>query len=147
MMDFKRGLTAGAIGVVLGLVAGASGLFAADLKPVAGAELSPAPGALASPTPSLNPPLAGTITVVPNPLGNEITFRALVAAPSSLKISIFDHFYAPVTILAAKGNGCFDVLWKLKKVQDGIYYFESRIKDVKSGVITKLPVQKVIVTK
>ena len=143
-MNRKRGLTAG--GLVLGLVLCGPGLFAADLTPVTPGS-STTPGGRVPPTPPVQPVPPGTITLVPNPLGNEITFRALVAGPSSLKISIYDHFYAPVTVLAAKGNGCFDVLWKLKKVRDGIYYFEPQIKDVKSGAISKLPVQKVIVTK
>ncbi len=145
MMNFKSGLMVG--GLVWGMGGFAPGLFAANGAPVATAAASPTPGAMVSPTPLLKPPLPGSITLVPNPLGNEITFRALVSAPSSLKISIYDHFYAPVTVLAAKGDGCFDVLWKLKKVRDGIYYFESQIKDVKSGVVSKLPIQKVIVTK
>jgi hypothetical protein len=145
MVNFKRGLTV--VGLICGLGGSVTGLSASDLKTVATTPIPSVPGVLASPTLSLKPPLPGSITLVPNPLGNEITFRALVVAPSSLKISIYDHFYAPVTVLAAKGNGCFDVLWKLKKVQDGIYYFESQIKDVKSGVISKLPVQKVIVTR
>ncbi len=87
-----------------------------------------------------------SITLVPNPLGDKITFRATVALPSIVKIRIHDHFYAPVTVLQKKGTGCFDVLWKVRKVPDGIYYYDSEIQDVKSGSTVKLPMQKVIVT-
>jgi hypothetical protein len=146
MIHFKKTITvlwlmaSGALGLARGGTGDSPGV-----TPVISAIASPALPSN-SPTPLLAQG-SGSITVVPNPLGNEITFRALVAGPSLLKISIYDHFYAPVTVLHAKGNGCFDVLWKLKRVQDGIYYFESQIVDVKSKLVSKLPVQKVVVTK
>ena len=105
-----------------------------------------------TPTPTVGltptPPAAApdSVALVPNPLGDKITFRATTALPSIVKISIHDHFYAPVTVLQKKGTGCFDVLWKVRKVPDGIYYYDSEIQDVKSGSVLKLPMQKVIVT-
>src|ERR1700722_18296901 len=132
-------------GASLGVARGGTGGSTPGVTPVVSAVAGQALPSI-SPTP-LSTPAPGSITVVPNPLGNEITFRALVAGPSSIKISVYDHFYAPVTVLHAKGTGCFDVLWKLKRVQDGIYYFESQIVDVKSKLVSKLPVQKVVVTK
>jgi hypothetical protein len=109
--------------------------------------LTPTPALVLSLTPTAipgSPP--DSITLVSNPLGDKITFRATVALPSIVKIKIHDHFYAPVTILQKTGTGCFDVLWKVRKVPDGIYYYDSEIKDVKSGSTVKLPMQKVIVT-
>jgi hypothetical protein len=114
--------------------------------------LTPTPALILTLTPVATPGAGiqesspNSITLVSNPLGDKITFRATVALPSIVKIRIHDHFYAPVTILQKKGTGCFDVLWKVQKVPDGIYYYDSEIKDAKSGSTIKLPMQKVIVT-
>jgi hypothetical protein len=144
MTNLKKGFAL--LGLWAGLGWGGIGVGAADLTPVTlGSFSTPTATAASSPVQETVP--TGSITVVPNPLGNEITFRTLVASPALVKISVYDHFFAPVTVLQAKGNGCFDVLWKLKKVQEGIYYFKSQVKDVQSGLVSKMPVQKVVVTK
>jgi len=136
---------------VLKRTAAFSGILMVCLFSVGGMGATPNPTpafsatATATPTALAVAPL-DSVVLVPNPLGTKITFRATVAHPSRVTVKIHDHFYAPVTVLQKTGEGCFDVLWKVRKVPDGIYYFDSEIKDVKSGQVRKLPLQKVIVT-
>jgi hypothetical protein len=93
------------------------------------------------------PEATNSVTVIPNPFGNKLTFRVIVLSPSDVKIKIFDHFYSPITTLEKRGSSWFDILWNLRTVDDGFYYYETEINDLKTGVVSNLPLQKFIVNK
>ncbi|MGH7739388.1 MAG: hypothetical protein ACREL1_04505 [bacterium] len=140
---------------VLYLLMSAVSGCARDLTPIIKNLAVPTPSSTepaATAFPSVIPILSNTekpvdsVQVVPNPLGDKIIFRVVVAEPSSVKIMIYDHFFAPVMVLKKTGQDYFDVLWKVKKVSEGIYYFKSQIQDSKTGVVLNLPAQKVIVS-
>ena len=104
------------------------------------------PTATAVGTPEWEAPGVGnSVTVVPSPWGDKLTFRVMVSNNSDVKIRIYDHFYSPVTELEKKGSSWFDILWKLKEVPDGFYYYETEVDDLDTGLVSNLPPQKFVV--
>jgi hypothetical protein len=88
------------------------------------------------------------VTVIPNPAyGTKLTFRVMTAEPSLVRIRIFNRFFDRVDKLEQEGEHLFDILWSLKNVPEGIYYYQVQIVDKASGQFTKLPLQRFEVMK
>jgi hypothetical protein len=103
--------------------------------------------AVADPTPTPTQ-LSATITVIPNPArGKKLAFRIVTTAPAIVRVRIYNRFFDPVEKLEQEGNGLFDILWSLKKVPEGIYYYQTQVEDKVTGQTIKLPQQKFVVLK
>lgn len=98
-----------------------------------------------TPTPSQ---ISATITVIPNPArGKKLAFRIVSTAPVIARVKIYNRFFDPIEKLEQEGTGLFDILWSLKKVPEGIYYYQTQVEDKATGQTIKLPQQKFVVLK
>lgn len=81
------------------------------------------------PTPSLTPALhLPWVTTIPNPAyGDKVIFRVMTEGPAKARIVVYDRFFSRVKELHGEGDRLFDILWSLKKVSQGIYYYQAEI--------------------
>ena len=88
------------------------------------------------------------VTVIPNPArGKKLNFRVMAAGPCKVRIRVNNRFFDVVATIEKEGSALFDILWSLKTVPEGIYYYQAQIEDKATGQITKLPLQKFVVLK
>ena len=88
------------------------------------------------------------VTVIPNPAsGTKLNFRVMAPAPCKVRIRVNNRFFDVIAKLEKEGGTFFDILWSLKDVPEGIYYFQAQIEDKATGQITQLPLQKFVVLK
>jgi hypothetical protein len=80
------------------------------------------------------------VTVIPNPAwGTKLSFRVMVPAPSLVRIHIYNRNLEFFDKIEKEGNKVFDILWSLKKVPEGLYYYQVQVVDQKTGKVTMLP--------
>ncbi len=114
---------------------------------------SPTPSVTSTPTDSFvfahTPTIKdANVTVIPNPArGKKLTFRIMVPAPSNVFIRVYDSQFDLFDEIKKSGDQLFDVLWSLKKVDEGMYYYQVQVEDQATGKITKLPMKKFAVIK
>jgi len=88
------------------------------------------------------------VTVIPNPArGKKLNFRVMAAGPCKVRIRVNNRFFDVIATIEKEGGSLFDILWNLKTVSEGIYYYQAQIEDKATGQITKLPLQKFVVLK
>lgn len=88
------------------------------------------------------------VTVIPNPAsGTKLSFRVMAPAPCKVRIRVNNRFFDVVAKFEKEGGTLFDILWNLKDVPEGIYYFQAQVEDKATGQITQLPLQKFVVLK
>jgi hypothetical protein len=88
------------------------------------------------------------VTVIPNPAwGAKLSFRVMVPQPALVRIRVYDHSLEPFDKIEQEGEKVFDILWSLKNVPQGLYYYQVQIVDQASGNITKLPLTNFAVMK
>ncbi len=88
------------------------------------------------------------VTVIPNPAwGAKLSFRIMLPKPALVKIRIYNRNLEPFDKIEKDGEKVFDILWSLKKVPEGLYYYQVQIVDDETGKITKLPLQNFAVMK
>lgn len=98
---------------------------------------------LPSPTPALP-----NITTIPNPAyGDKVIFRVMTKDPAKVHIVVYDRFFSKVKELHGEGDRLFDILWSLKKVSQGIYYYQAEITDTATGGSQMLKMQSFAVMK
>jgi hypothetical protein len=103
----------------------------------------------ANPTPAstVDKP-AASVSVIPNPVrGKKVTFRVMADRPVKVRIRVYNRFLDTVVEFEKDGEKLFDVLWALKKVPEGIYYYQAQVTDLKTGVLVSIPVQKFVILK
>jgi hypothetical protein len=108
-----------------------------------------------TPTPTSKPIDHGTIkaslpkvTTIPNPVwGDKVIFRMMTSGAAKAHIVIYDRFFNKVDELEGEGDRLFDILWSLKKIPEGIYYYQSQIDDTQAGTSKTLPMQNFAVMK
>ena len=104
------------------------------------------PTITATPLPMRKYPLK--VTVIPNPAsGTKLSFRVMAPGPCKVRIRVNNRFFDVVAKLEKEGGTFFDILWSLKDVPEGIYYYQAQIEDKATGQITQLPLQKFVVLK
>jgi hypothetical protein len=117
---------------------------------------NPSPTPTSSSTPILTPTVVFTpgikskpkVTVIPNPAsGAKLSFRVMAPGPCKVKIRVTNRFFDVVAKLDKEGSALFDIIWSLKNVSEGIYYYQAIIEDKATGQITQLPLQKFVVLK
>lgn len=74
-------------------------------------------------------------------------FRVMVKKAAKAQIVVYDRFFNKVTQLSGEGDHLFDILWSLKKVQEGLYYYQTQILDKATGQAQMLPMQSFAVMK
>lgn len=100
-----------------------------------------------TPSPTVDKP-AASVTVIPNPVrGKKVTFRVMADRPVKVRIRVYNRFLDTVVEFEKDGEKLFDVLWALKKVPEGIYYYQAQVTDQKTGVLVSIPVQKFVILK
>jgi hypothetical protein len=88
------------------------------------------------------------VTVIPNPAwGTKLTFRMMLPAPSLVRIRIYNRNLEFFDKIEKEGNKVFDILWSLKNVPEGLYYYQVQVVDQKTGKVTKLPLANFAVMK
>ena len=88
------------------------------------------------------------VTVIPNPAsGTKLSFRVMAPGPCKVRIRVTNRFFDVVAKFEKEGGTLFDILWNLKTVSEGIYYFQAQVEDKATGQITQLPLQKFVVLK
>ncbi len=88
------------------------------------------------------------VTTIPNPVwGDKVIFRVMTASAAKAHVVIYDRFFNKVDELEGEGDQLFDILWSLKKIPQGIYYYQSQIDDPKAGTSKTLPMQNFAVMK
>ena len=108
-----------------------------------------------SPTPTPKPIAHGNgkaslpkVTTIPNPVwGDKVIFRIMTTSTANAHIVIYDRFFNKVDELEGEGDQLFDILWSLKKIPEGIYYYQSQIDDSHAGTSKTLPMQNFAVMK
>ena len=106
-----------------------------------------------TPTDSFNFDLSAKIqqadvSVIPNPAwGTKLSFRVMLPGPSLVRIRIYNQNLEFFDKIEKDGNRVFDILWSLKNVPQGLYYYQVQIVDQASGNITKLPLTNFAVMK
>lgn len=80
------------------------------------------------------------VTVIPNPAwGTKLSFRVMLPAPSLVRIHIYNRNLEFFDKIEKEGNKVFDILWSLKNVPEGLYYYQVQVVDKKTGKVTMLP--------
>ncbi len=88
------------------------------------------------------------VTVIPNPAwGEKVSFRVMLPSPALIRIRIYDHDLEPFDKIEQVGEKVFDILWSLKSVPEGLYYYQVQIVNQETGKITKLPLRNFAVMK
>lgn len=88
------------------------------------------------------------VTVIPNPAwGAKLSFRVILPALSLVRIRIYDHNLEAFGKIEKVGDKVFDILWSLKDVPEGLYYYQVQVVDQETGKITKLPLNNFAVMK
>ncbi len=88
------------------------------------------------------------VTVIPNPAyGDKVSFRVMAPAKSLVRIRIYNHNLEGFAKIEKEGEKVFDILWNLKEVPEGLYYYQTQIVDDKTGKITHLPLSNFAVMK
>lgn len=108
-----------------------------------------------TPTPTPKPIDHGTgkaplpkVTTIPNPVwGDKVIFRVMTSGAAKAHIVIYDRFFNKVDELEGEGDRLFDILWSLKKIPEGIYYYQSQIDDTQAGISKTLSMQNFAVMK
>lgn len=100
-----------------------------------------------TPTPGAKPSLPW-VTTIPNPArGTKVDFRIMTKGPATAHIVIYNRFLDRIDKLEAKGDHLFDILWSLKHIPEGLYYYQVQIDDGTTGQSQMLPIQKFAVLK
>ncbi len=76
-----------------------------------------------------------------------MTFRVLTDRAVKVRIRVYNRFLDTVVEFEKEGDKLFDVLWPLRKIPEGIYYYQVQVTDTKTGTITSLSVQKFVILK
>ena len=106
--------------------------------------LTPTPNHTTNPLPT---PKVPSITTIPNPAyGDKVIFRVIAKGQAKTHVVIYDHFFNKVAELSGEGDHLFDILWSLKSVQQGLYYYQAEITDDK-GAPQMIPMQTFAVMK
>jgi len=80
------------------------------------------------------------VTVIPNPAwGTKLSFRVMLPAPSLVRIHIYNRNLEFFDKIEKEGNKVFDILWSLKNVPQGLYYYQVQVVNQKTGKVTMLP--------
>lgn len=88
------------------------------------------------------------VTVIPNPAwGAKLSFRVMLPSSSLVRIRIYNHNLEFFAKIEKVGNKVFDILWSLKHVPEGLYYYQVQVVDQNTGKITKLPLANFAVMK
>jgi aryl-phospho-beta-D-glucosidase BglC (GH1 family) len=86
------------------------------------------------------------VTTIPNPAwGDKVIFRVMTQGPSQVQIIIYDRLFNKVKELGGNGESLFDIIWDLKKIPEGIYYYQTRIVDTGSGKSQILKMQSFVI--
>lgn len=89
-----------------------------------------------------------SVTVIPNPVrGKKVNFRVISDRAIKVRIRVYDRFLDTVTEFEKEGDKLFDALWNLKKIPEGIYYYQVQVTDLKTGEVTPISVQKFVILK
>ncbi|HJT25511.1 MAG TPA: hypothetical protein VJ873_13135, partial [bacterium] len=116
-------------------------------KPDKKAKRTPTPDRTKTPvpTPVLHLP---QITTIPNPAyGDKVIFRVMTKGPAQARIVVYDRFFSKVKELSGEGDKLFDILWSLKKVSQGIYYYQAQVTDTATGAVQTIKMQSFAVMK
>ncbi|SRR5579871_1220891 len=106
---------------------------------------TPTPNRTTSPVPT---PKLPAVTTIPNPAyGDKVIFRVMAKGTSKAQVVVYDRFFTKVTELSGEGDRLFDILWSLKKVQQGLYYYQTQVTDSTTGQAQMLPMQSFAVMK
>ncbi len=88
------------------------------------------------------------VTTIPNPVwGDKVIFRVMTLGAAKANIIIYDRFFTKVDQLAGEGDQLFDILWSLKKIPEGIYYYQAQIIDTQANSAQTMPMQNFAVMK
>jgi hypothetical protein len=88
------------------------------------------------------------VTTIPNPArGDKLDFRVITAGPAKVHIVVYDNLMDRVAVFESQGDRLFDVIWKLKKVPEGIYYFQAVVDERNPPAEKTLPMQSFVVLK
>ena len=106
----------------------------------------------ATPTPKPRSPASKkgdpTVTTIPNPAwGDKVIFRVMTSGPAKARIVVYDRFFNKVADLSGDGQRLFDILWSLKNVSEGLYYYQVEVVDAAAGQTRMLPMQNFAVMK
>jgi hypothetical protein len=71
----------------------------------------------------------------------------ILPALSLVRIRIYDHNLEAFGKIEKVGDKVFDILWSLKDVPEGLYYYQVQVVDQETGKITKLPLNNFAVMK
>ena len=69
----------------------------------------------------------------------------MTQGPSQVQIIIYDRLFNKVKELGGNGESLFDIIWDLKKIPEGIYYYQTRIVDTGSGKSQILKMQSFVI--
>lgn len=115
---------------------------------------TPAAKSKPTPTPTTKPRTSSlkkgepTVTTIPNPAwGDKVIFRVMTSGPAKARIVVYDRFFNKVADLSGDGERLFDILWSLKKISEGLYYYQVEVADTVSGQTRMLPMQNFAVMK
>ncbi len=53
--------------------------------------------------------------------------------PAKARVVVYDRFFSKVADLSGEGDRLFDILWSLKNVAEGIYYYQTEVIDAATG--------------
>ncbi len=71
----------------------------------------------------------------------------MTSGAAKAHIVVYDRFFNKVVELEGEGDQLFDILWSLKTVPQGIYYYQCQIDDTQAGTGKTLPMQNFAVMK
>jgi|GEM_PF-2688062 len=88
------------------------------------------------------------VTIIPNPAyGDRVIFRVMANGPAKAHIVVYDRFFNKMDQLEGEGDNLFDIIWSLKKIPEGIYYFQTLIDNKTDGSSQKIAPQNFAVEK